>query len=53
MRVFVGFMGKMKIKNSKKLKKINNSFVQENCFVTMMHIIPGIIENDFKISFEE
>ena len=45
---FFGVHGKDENKAFLNVKKIKKSFVQENCFVTMMYIIPGIIENDFK-----
>ena len=45
---FHGLHGKDESKEFLNIKKIKKSFVQENCFVTMMYVIPGIIENDFE-----
>ena len=45
---FHGLHGKDESKEFLNIKKIKKSFVQENCFVTMMYILPGIIENDFE-----
>ena len=45
---FYGLHGRDENKEFLNIKKIKKSFVQENCFVTMMYIIPGIIENDFE-----
>ena len=42
---FFGLHGKSENKEFLKIKK---SFAQENCFITMMQIIPGIVENDFE-----
>ncbi|MBD22473.1 MAG: hypothetical protein CL572_02255 [Alphaproteobacteria bacterium] len=45
---FFGLHGRDENKEFLNIKKIKKSFVQENCFVTMMHILPGIVERDFE-----
>ena len=43
-----GFFGLHGKNENKEFLKIKKSFAQENCHITMMQIIPGIIENDFE-----
>ncbi len=47
-----GLFGKDENKVFKNLKKNPRSFVEENCYATLMKIIPGILERDF-LSFSE
>ena len=44
---FYGLHGQDEKKEFLNIKKIKKSFAQENCFETIMKILPGIIENDF------
>ena len=47
-----GLFGEDENKVFKNLKKNRRSFVEENCYATLMKIIPGILEKDF-FSFSE
>ena len=47
-----GLFGKNENEVFKNLKKNRQSFVGENCYATLMKIIPGILEKDF-FSFSE
>ena len=42
-----GLFGEDENKVFKNLKKNRQSYVEENCYATLMKIIPGILEKDF------